>query len=304
MATAPASSRPRILAVIPHYWHPSREPYGSAAARPDSRVAALDACLQGLRASLGHQQGFFDFRRREVLAANGRLVADLEILLLVHGDRHVLSHLRTPADHYTVQAVAGNPRELGFAAQDFFRLARDHFDWFFYLEDDLILQDPWYLSKLAWFNRLAGPGALLQPHRFEQTEGQALLPKVYIDGALAEAEVQPFRRTDGPEQLQGLFLDQLLKFERTANPHSGCYCLSRAQLDQWLAQPHYASRDSSFVGPLESAASLGILRTFHVYKTVPEQAGFLEVRHWGERFLRKMRPPRSDSAVGAAPMVF
>jgi hypothetical protein len=44
-------------------------------------------------------------------------------------------------------------------------------------------------------------------------------------------------------------------------------------------------RDTTFVGPLESAATLGIMKTFRVYKTVPEQAYLFEIEHSGSRYL-------------------
>ncbi|HVW37506.1 MAG TPA: hypothetical protein VHB99_09375, partial [Pirellulales bacterium] len=69
------------------------------------------------------------------------------------------------------------------------------------------------------------------------------------------------------------------------NPHSGCYFLSAAQMAHWAAQPFFLDRDTSFVGPLESAATLGILRAFKIYKPAREQAAFLEIQHHGAQFL-------------------
>ena len=53
----------------------------------------------------------------------------------------------------------------------------------------------------------------------------------------------------------------------------------------WASQPHFLDRDIRFIGPLESAATLGIVKTFRVYKTAPEQASFLEIQHFGAKFL-------------------
>ncbi len=54
----------------------------------------------------------------------------------------------------------------------------------------------------------------------------------------------------------------------------------------WVKQEHFLDRDTSFVSPLESAATLGIMKTFRIYKTVPQQANFLEIQHFGTGFLR------------------
>ena len=45
------------------------------------------------------------------------------------------------------------------------------------------------------------------------------------------------------------------------------------------------------VGPLGSAATLGVMKTFRVYKPANETAGFLEVEHPGSRFLTRIKPP-------------
>ena len=47
-------------------------------------------------------------------------------------------------------------------------------------------------------------------------------------------------------------------FESPRNPHAGCFVLSRNQLQHWTQQPHWQDGDSSWVSPLESAATLGI----------------------------------------------
>ena len=60
------------------------------------------------------------------------------------------------------------------------------------------------------------------------------------------------------------------------------------------------TRDTSFVGPLESAATLGIMRTFKVYKPARENANFLEVEHYGRRFsslIRYGKPVRPSESV-------
>ena len=48
-------------------------------------------------------------------------------------------------------------------------------------------------------------------------------------------------------------------FESPRNPHSGCFVLSRTQMDYWTKQPHWQDGDCSCI-PLESAATLGIAK--------------------------------------------
>ncbi|WP_207436498.1 hypothetical protein, partial [Sabulibacter ruber] len=53
------------------------------------------------------------------------------------------------------------------------------------------------------------------------------------------------------------------------------------------AQPFFLDRDASFVGPLESAATLGIMRSFKIYKPHESCANFLEIHHACNRYLER-----------------
>ena len=73
-------------------------------------------------------------------------------------------------------------------------------------------------------------------------------------------------------------------FKAPENPHAGCFVLSSAQLQYWSEQPWYQDLDCGFVSPLESAATLGLLKTFQVYKPALTHANWLELQHWGRSF--------------------
>jgi hypothetical protein len=77
---------------------------------------------------------------------------------------------------------------------------------------------------------------------------------------------------------------------RTRNPHSGCFFLNARQMTHWAGQPYFGARESRFIGPLESAATLGLMRTFKVYRPAPANADFLEVQHAGTGYLERLRP--------------
>jgi hypothetical protein len=63
----------------------------------------------------------------------------------------------------------------------------------------------------------------------------------------------------------------------------------------WMRQPHFLDRSPAFIGPLESAATLGIMRTFRIYKPARENASFLEIEHFGTGFLSQLRRPDASS---------
>ena len=73
-------------------------------------------------------------------------------------------------------------------------------------------------------------------------------------------------------------------FESPKNPHSGCFVLSGGQLQAWVSSKHWLDGDASFISPLESAATLGIAKTFRLYKPVMAMGSWLELQHWGSSF--------------------
>src|SRR5262249_44375833 len=152
------------------------------------------------------------------------------------------------------------------------------YDYYCYLEDDLILHDPWFFRKLAWFTDNVGSESLLQPHRYEVAT-DTLAHKVYIDGDIKKRVTAPFQCPGEGPRAVGDVLGVQVVFERARNPHSGCFFLSARQMAQWTRQPYFLDRDTRFIGPLESAASLGVMRTFRIYKPAAEHAAFLELEH-------------------------
>jgi hypothetical protein len=175
---------------------------------------------------------------------------------------------------------------LGFECHAVLRDRLGAFDYYCYLEDDLILMDPWFFVKLAWFVQKAGEDKLLQPNRFEAGVEKSLR-KMYLDGDLAPHCTADFQDVSSSRELVGDVLGTRVVFRRTSNPHAGCFFLTAAQMEHWARQPYFLDRDTRFIGPLESAATLGVTRTFKIYKPGMENADFLEVQHCGDAYLQQ-----------------
>jgi len=153
----------------------------------------------------------------------------------------------------------------------------------------LIVHDPWLFRKLAWFTNRFGDDKLLQPNRFE-SGSQSFVRKVYVDGKLRPEITAPFRTDPALISLHAEVLGEPVVFEQTLNPHAGCYFLNASQMAFWARQPYFLDRDIRFIGPLESAATMGILRTFKIYKPSMAHADFLEIQHYGTGYLDTIVP--------------
>jgi hypothetical protein len=280
----------RILFTVPHYYNArGGGAYGSLKADPAPRRNALAAMIFALHHCFGARQGLM---HSPVRPANTFQDAEIEVVVCTTRGAHLVDRLGLPPGLFRHHATQAEPMFLGYECHAVLREGLGRYDWYAYLEDDLLLGDPLFFTKLAWFNGLAGDEAALQPNRFEVAPAPSW-HKMYIDANLARPEISERLQdvADRP-RLAGEAFGQTFRFQRVNNPHSGCFFLNARQMARWAAQPDFLRRESVFAGPLESAATLGLMRHFRVYKPARENAGFLEIRHLDNRYLgaRRARP--------------
>jgi hypothetical protein len=282
----------RLLFAIPHYFNaaPKPGPHGSTGGHPAPRVRALTDCLMAIQQLFGRPQCVIDIGRRTTYPANKALTERAEVVVCTTGSAHVLDQVRLGGSYFTHLSTSAEPKLLGFECHAALRDRLGSYDYYCYLEDDLLIRDPWFFVKLRWFGRTFGDEALLMPNRFEAARDR-IVHKAYVDGPLRPTSTAPFQDVNDVPTLEGEVMGQRVVFSRTHNPHSGAFFLTAGQMATWAARPYFLDRDVRFIGPLESAASLGVMRTFRVYKPAPETGSFLEIEHPGNRFLGRIRLP-------------
>ena len=216
----------------------------------------------------------------------------VDLRVCVSGDCHVLDRLSDCESLYRREACQPeDPRLLGFEAQrvliEAFHAAEtagNPFDYVAYLEDDILLTDADFFLKLRFFNRAFGNQYLLMPNRIETIEHQGQLRRFYIDGDYNPAASQAYRRSS-EQRFSIPHLGEMVRFEQPSNLHSGCFFLNREQAHIYATSGNAAAIDTSFHGPLESAATLGMLKTFQLMKPAPDNGRFLTVEHGGRNFM-------------------
>jgi len=287
----------RILIVIPHYFSerdfgelPGSERYGSSTENRTVRVKTLNASLWSIHQSFGQPQCVIQIDSRRTRAANDCLTAAVDVVVCCLAGRHLLDQLPAVPPKHHRELCDCEPRQLGFECYRVLHERFGNYDWYGYMEDDLLHHDPWLFAKLEWFQQLAGTGAVLLPNRFERGIGH-LTTKAYLDGDIPQRTTRPFQDIANRPVIEARVLGQLIRLNRPLNPHSGCWFLSAEQMEAWMKRDDFGSRDASFVGPLESAATLGLMKTFHIYKPSIETASFLEIEHSGSNFVSQLRRP-------------
>jgi hypothetical protein len=278
----------RILFAIPHFFaSEGTGGHGSESGLAEVRAHAIRLCLASLQQNFAESQGLIDGREGvRIHSANPGLAASITIALCTTGDSHLVpelegcffNHIRTNAE----------PPYLGFECHKVLRSGLGRYDYFAYLEDDLRLADGLFFAKLAWFNAEFGDEAVLQPNRFELLDAPSPF-KLYIDGNLHDASISPaLQQADEERHIAATAFGQRIAFQRVDNPHAGCFFLTAAQLARWAAEPDFAVPSARLFGPLESAATLGIMQYFRAYKPARENAAFLEIEHLDRRYLGKI----------------
>lgn len=278
----------RILVVIPHYvGHvavPGVHAALGSAGDPLQRIAALNETIVCLHRNFGPYRATFEGRD---IDTSGNT---LDIVIATARGGNVLDCIGLDSSLYSVEYIDGPPQHIPFHTQRLMKARAGAYDFYCYVEDDLAIHDPDFFAKLAWFQGTFGKTALLAPTRVE-TSFAGTPAKVIIDPELTSEFAAPFRRPGQRPRLEAIWHGQRCGFELPRNPHAASFFLTREQLDHWIAQPTFDDRDASWIGAIESAATLSIGRVFDIYKSVEPDPFFLEIHHAGTAFASRYAPP-------------
>ena len=282
----------RILVVIPHYFGPSLPEYRSQALgsciEPIGRIAALNEMIVALQGQFAANR--YTFEGDPIVADDAERRVDIVIMTM--RDHNILPQLGLAPTTFETIYVEGNPTTIGFQAHLLLRDRLGMYDLYCLAEDDLIIRDPAFFEKVVWFQRNFGPKALLAPTRFELAS-TGTPAKVIIDPKLPDNWSDPFRRPNQKSELEEVWRESRQTFHLPSNPHSGCFFLTQEQMAYWIEQPTFGDRDTSWVGPLESAATLSIGKVFDIYKSAAPDRFFFEIQHFGARYAAQYPPPGS-----------
>src|SRR5579872_6561227 len=139
----------RVLFAIPHYFRPHGKAddgrsYNSLGADPEPRVRALTACLTALHQLFNAKPFFIHHHHRTARETTAATPCSLEVVVCTTGVHHLLDRLPIQSRYYTHRPTESQPLALGFACHDVLREGLGGYDFYCYLEDDLILHDPWF----------------------------------------------------------------------------------------------------------------------------------------------------------------
>jgi len=275
----------KILVCIPHFFdaHPAGEArYGSeSAAKQQKKTESLAMCIGMLHLLFGRVHIGANHRQLIFEEVPNECAHSVTVKVVTVPEKHLLGEIGISSKLYEHVPIDTNPRHLGFETHKVIRSHAGQYDYYGYLEDDIVIHDPHFFRKLDYFNRNvsgADSKALLQPNRFESFLGtdkvhSRCVHKVYPD----------YTYSDGPVGNVIHTLDYLggtVQFERARAPHSGCFFVNEVQLAALEQAPNFGSTEDIDEGMvLDEAATRPIYQALNVYKTVQQNMNFLQVEH-------------------------
>ena len=285
----------RVRVGIPHYFREqgsgSNAGYGSS--RSGNHLARSLAFGRSLGSFLAFnrssQDWILNISQREMELSPPTFMAGvqdvcIELNVFVNGDAFLSEVVDLYSSRIRVHRLElENPVDLPLAAVRYLLDAANPADLTLYAEDDLVIQDSLFFEKIIWFYRLSSQKYILMPHRRELAVARAP-QSLYIDGPVNFRGLSTplVSNSESVVLAESFNSGDKIQFVEASNPHSGMFCLTEVQLkhireSQWPP--------TTFVGPLETAATGVILPHFPILKTSWSSRKFFEVEHGNPSFL-------------------
>lgn len=278
----------KILFSIPHYFRPLAARTTNKSHRKGAkkeRIQALAQTVYSIYRLFGKQVFALDHYRKKAWNCPPTGNYEIDVTVCTTGSFHLLENLPFLKPLVEQHNSTADPLFLGYECHKLFAKRQDDYDYFCYVEDDIILTDPLMFKKLALFSEAFREEALLQPNRYEiAINGPA--HKLYCDYHVQPEITVNYQNVKETPELFMPFLGEKLRFIRTCYPSAGSFYLNQKQMKIFANSSAFLDGDQSYMSPLDSAATLGITKTFSVYKPALSNASFLEVLHASPRWIR------------------
>jgi hypothetical protein len=290
----------RVAFLIPHFFIGDTVPDGPrmllGSAQPGARLVRrviLDRLLFQIHSLFGPGHAALNVLPRaegknsEFLTGGNPHRLDFDIFVFTTRGAHLLGEIDGRHAYQHIETAA-EPMFLGFECGRWIRDCLGSYDFYFYLEDDILLRDPLLLRKAQLFNDTFdadAKGLLLQPQRYEETLNGDYpdflngVTRLYID---YQSQAAPSFAGD---TLALEFAGMPIHFEPALCPHSGCYILNNAQATRMVEHPLFLDPNEPHRNPTDDAATLFVSRALKIYKPARDSLSFFDVQHGHPRVI-------------------
>lgn len=283
----------KILVTIPHYHKYDKfGAYGSSRQDEKKRCKivekAIGELIRNFCLSTAYPREFHPNSNAAASSfiyepADTEAIYDLDIVLCTTERDHFVDKLNISPKFFKHRTFSlSDPLYLGFKCHQVLKENLGQYDYYCFMEDDLVIRDKDFFRKLAWFENQFGSRCVLQPNRM--AIGFRPFYKLYADPEF-DSFIEPFINFDDgvPSELRGDYLGESLIFHRTHNPHAGCFFLSERQYELICEGKDYGTPRNIFAGPLETAATYDLMTNLNVYRVAYSRGWFFEIEHFSAR---------------------
>ena len=285
----------RVRVGIPHFFR--EEPSGSNPGYGSSRVGNKFARATAFARSLGSflalncssRDWILNISRREMDLAPHTFLQSLqdihvEVHVFVCGDFFIKDVINLYSARIKVHRVnLEKPVELPLAVVRYLLDTSDPADMTIYAEDDLIVQDSQFIDKLVWFHEVSNHQYILMPHRRELAVARAP-QNLYVDGpiSLSGQATTIYSNSESVVFSECYRVQPDISFVEASNPHSGMFCIMPQHLEK-IRDYHWPP--TTFISPLETAATGVLLPHFPILKPSWTCRRFFQIEHGNPSFL-------------------
>jgi hypothetical protein len=282
----------RLLFVIPHYYrYDPSSALGSQREEAEVRANTIARTITRIHETFGPSEMI-----RPELRTSAAARHRVDVVVVTSGHCHLLDAVGRVGLLVHHERTDVPPLDLPFAAHRVLVRENGRYDAFGYLEDDIVVHDPFVFEKQQWFGSVVGRDSLLMPSRYEASGGA----KVYPDADLPAIALEDLTLPPGPQVVNAQWMGMDLGFVRPSNPHAGCFFVDAAQMERLGRHRLFGVPNGAFVGPLETASTAAVSETFRVYKTASPHSDFLEVEHQGSHYLSNWGIPPEPHVLEAS----
>ncbi len=282
----------KVLFVIPHFYKgvSQNARYSShSISSKDKRKDILQRVIFQLHSLFGNDHYAAIHYNRTLIKPTNIFAFDFDIKICTVGDNHLLDEIDIPNNYY--EKISVNPKKgptfMGYECHKVLRENYGHYDYYCYLEDDIIIHDPMFFQKLEFFNSQTPANHAIQPQRYDSSYFDGQWHKKYV------TKLYPDYRTHEPPDPYKTFILRTLgvdfKFSTTTHKHAGAFFLNAEQFDHIIKFREFGDPETCRPNlELDDAATLAFARHFTVFKPMLENMSFFELEHGVPNMLHQL----------------
>ncbi len=280
----------KVLFVIPHYFKAleDKSRYAShSASAMSTKLQALNTVIYNIDNLFGNRHFGAVHKTVEMEKLINQFAFDFDIKICTNESDHLVGDLEFGSEIFEHIPLKVDPLLLGFYAQAVMSELKGNYDYYCYLEDDIIINDQFFFKKLDMFNRVANPRHLMQPQRYESAIYNGKLKKDFLTKVYMDYQI--FKTKDNIDRYELEIMDSKIIVSATTHPHSGCFFLNSEQFEYLQQKPVWANTfNINRNMALDLAATKAIGENFRVFKPHRNSMNFFEVEHGVSNMLHQV----------------